>query len=1467
MLSQSTQTAIKKLSYIVRIVVGFILGLYLSCLVFTASPPAQRWLAREASIVLSRELNTGVFLSNVYVGLFNRVVIDDLILRDQQSHTLLRAARLSAKIDVMALFKGQIRISNIQLFGYDIRLFRKDEQSPYNFQFILDRLASNDSTQRPLDLAISDIIIRRGTLSHDILSHPVQKRFNPDHLLLRGLSLRAQVSKVSGDSICASISQLKFTESRSGFTLKNFGCDIAVALPRTSPADSLRPLSARLNDLHIVLPHSELTIPDVSIAMTDSALTTASVALSGSLAPSDLSPFLPPLAPFTDAVRLEAAGQLADGTFRFGQLSLASKSMQFDADGSLVPGTEALFGKDAQAAVNIGRFHVDSILLGRVLGVLAEEKVLAPEMGKMFARMGSIALTGEAAYSPSLATADLHLLTGIGKANVRASLAQRDIFDLHVQTEDVRLAHLLAGEQPFPLDHLTVNAETRGSLNARTADVQLETRDVLFKGEKLEHFAADVAITPHTLKATAELNDPEYAFRLSTDLTSERTFSPDSLLLNSLQGHLLVNDLHLRLPDKHYDLERLRLSVLNNETGRHLDVKSDFMEARADGRFTYADLARTAQRLLHTALPSLIPSAPAASDDCRAHFSLQVADADTLFAATGIDLQLPAPAYVEGLIDGGTSTLAVNADLPHVIYGSEELRNASIVAHQEADSITLLAELQRIMDSEPVSLSLSAQCASDRLHATLSWDDHGSPAQRGQLATLTRFERDTDGRLQAHLHLHPSQLVIADTIWDVHDADISFKGSTIAVDGVRITQMQRHLVANGQISPSPSDTLWADLRGINLAYVFDLVGFDDVSFAGRATGRVAAHGLMQRPTVDARLSVSDFTLNGGLLGQLQVEGGFGRKDDRAIDLDAYIEEPIRHRVSHVTALIKPGHEPGRGMELNIWANYLNAYFINDFTSDIFTDLQGRVSGYTRLYGPFKRLDLDGNLAIDTLAVTIDALGTRYHTAGGDSLRLRPEGIFMHDVRLLDAHHGTDRRQHSADLSGGVRFRHFKDLSYDFDVRLHDFLGYDFRDFGDQTFYGTVFADGNVHLSGQSGQLNVDLDGQPTAGTVFTYNVATPESLTDNGFITFKSARPTTSRTNAYSYGSTDGLPPGDSKPHSPTEEQGEEPDDPTDIRINFNLDITPKATMRLLMDNRSGDDITIHGNGNIKASFYNKGHFQMYGTYRVADGTYRLSIQDVIRKDFQFERGGSITFGGAPLKADLNLRAIHTVPSVSLNGLAAGANFSNSAVRVNCLMNIAGQAGQPRISFDFDIPNVNEDEKRMVRAMISTEEERNMQVIYLLGIGRFYTYGLDADQNQTNTAMNSLLSSTLSGQVNELLSNAIGSRNWNFGTNIATGQTGWSDIDVEGMLSGRLFNDRLLINGTFGYRDTPVANTNFIGDFDVQYLLTPSGTISLKAYSETNDRYFTKSALTTQGIGIQLRKDFNSFREIFRRKR
>jgi len=34
-------------------------------------------------------------------------------------------------------------------------------------------------------------------------------------------------------------------------------------------------------------------------------------------------------------------------------------------------------------------------------------------------------------------------------------------------------------------------------------------------------------------------------------------------------------------------------------------------------------------------------------------------------------------------------------------------------------------------------------------------------------------------------------------------------------------------------------------------------------------------------------------------------------------------------------------------------------------------------------------------------------------------------------------------------------------------------------------------------------------------------------------------------------------------------------------------------------------------------------------------------------------------------------------------------------------------------------------------------------------------------------------------------------------------------------------------------------------------------------YNQTNDRYFTRSSLNTQGIGIIVKRDFNGLKELF----
>ena len=178
----------------------------------------------------------------------------------------------------------------------------------------------------------------------------------------------------------------------------------------------------------------------------------------------------------------------------------------------------------------------------------------------------------------------------------------------------------------------------------------------------------------------------------------------------------------------------------------------------------------------------------------------------------------------------------------------------------------------------------------------------------------------------------------------------------------------------------------------------------------------------------------------------------------------------------------------------------------------------------------------------------------------------------------------------------------------------------------------------------------------------------------------------------------------------------------------------------------------------------------------------------------------------------------------------------------------------------------------MVRNLIASDEERTTQVLYLLGVGRFFTYNYanvadGTKGSQSEIMMKSLLSSTLSSHLNNIIANAVGNTNWSFGANVSTGQLGWSDMEVDGLLSGRLLDNRLQFTGKVGYHEREAATTNFVGDFNVHYLLTPTGTVNLKAYSETNNRYFSKSTLTTQGLGLQIKRDFNSFFDLFSRKR
>ena len=195
------------IKHIVRSTIILILVCYFGLIAILNLSFVQKQLSALVSDELSQLMHTEVSIGNIDLGLLNRIIIQNVTLKDQENNELLKVSRLSAKIEITPLFHGQVRISSVQLFGLHARLNRKTPESPTNFQFVVDAFAPKDTIEKPkppIDLRINAVLIRRGQIYYDVLSEPeTPNRFNAKHIGVQNLSATLSLKALTNDSVNA----------------------------------------------------------------------------------------------------------------------------------------------------------------------------------------------------------------------------------------------------------------------------------------------------------------------------------------------------------------------------------------------------------------------------------------------------------------------------------------------------------------------------------------------------------------------------------------------------------------------------------------------------------------------------------------------------------------------------------------------------------------------------------------------------------------------------------------------------------------------------------------------------------------------------------------------------------------------------------------------------------------------------------------------------------------------------------------------------------------------------------------------------------------------------------------------------------------------------------------------------------------------------------------------------------------
>ena len=1450
--------------------------------------PIQKTVRATASDQLSDLLGAEVDVRYVRMHPFNRVTVGGISLA-LGGDTVARVETVSAGFDLWPLVsKGEIIFDYALLDGVTAHINRATPESELNIQPIIDRLRSDrPSEKKKFSVEISSVVIRRASASYDILSAPLpdSARFDPRHIAINDLAINAFIPQISDEGFRVNIDHLSFAE-RSGFSVDKLNAKCYIS-----------PDEVSLEDFSIALPNSRLELEPIIIRrggyanLVDAAhhtpvhITTKNDCV---IYPPDMKAFVPILSDMTRRFDL--------GFDAFASLSAVDlqKFLLSDADaGSVKINLEAYaIGLDSIAGmhykVNRGWFDINGRELASMLS-----PALKSNVNQTISQLHDLRFAVRGGGSLNDGSLQLRTDGTAGKIDIDASYKRHDkltAVDAAVNIEGFN-AGLFAGNSKLGIVDAAADFKASFTKVLQSCAGTVDVERFEYNGYPYTNITASADMTsPKSGEVNVSVNDPAakikaYAmydggeeaklFKATatvSDLDINQlglTQKHEGQLLSAklnvnftnadprrLDGSIDIND--LRWTDRNgsgLKLDRIHASAVPDEKHAVLQIETPVINGSLQGHYDFASLVPAVKSMVYVVMPALKPEEKAKKKaEVEGYnnftFDFTINPTKELSEFFGLSIQNLDNATLRGKVDTRSGYLSVDLNAPY-LYNGKVIENTFLFGQIDTTGNNSMIYATTMMPTKKGDMTVvsTIRFADNKVDTHVDWDIARRIPLNGTIdfsATLLSAHTPAGSAFPAEalLDMKPGTINFGDETWNIGASKIHLTPDILNIDDFSLNTTSQSIAIDGNISKDIEDKLSVNLSNVQLLPIFETLEIDKAMIGGRATGHITASELLSgNPHLYCpRLHVDSIGYNRCPIGDAEITANWDN-EQKGVYLDAAITG-FEGKHSHIDGFIFPMRE---ALDINFDADSIPVSFLKPFMEAFASDITGRASGQCRLFGTFKEIDLEGDIYADNVGLKIDFTNTTYHAS--DSVHLRPGRILLENILIRDP------EGHTANLNGVVGHTFFKAPNFKFDItQAINFLSYNVTSRQNPDWYGTIYGNGGATVTGWPGVVNIGVNMTTAPGSSFTFVLSDRLDAENYSFLTFRDVTPDSLKNTVRELDDTPLIVKTLKSAGADTNT-----DEPSQYNMDIAVSVTPEARITLVMDPAGGDEIKTLGSGNLHMAYHSANNdLNMWGKYTVLSGSYRFTLQDIIIKDFTIKEGSEIQFDGDPYGVKTKLSAYYAT-NANLSDLDESflqdKEVARTNVPVHALMQVSGDIRQPVINFDLEFPTLTQDTYRKVKSIVSTEDMMNRQIIYLLALNRFYTPDYMASTTKGNELF-SVASSTISSQLGSMLGKL--SENWSIAPNLRSDRGDFSDVEVDLALSSRLLNNRLIFNGNFGYRDKTLNTNQFVGDFDIEYLLNKRGSWRLKAYNRYNDRnFYVRTAQTTQGVGIMFRRDFD----------
>jgi len=917
------------------------------------------------------------------------------------------------------------------------------------------------------------------------------------------------------------------------------------------------------------------------------------------------------------------------------------------------------------------------------------------------------------------------------------------------------------------------------------------------------------------------LKDSTYA-----TITAYVDLDAEGLDPQTATGTLVIEDFSYCTEDLECRFAEININARNTEKGRRLDVQSPILEASLEGSYNLDGLQNSFYQILDQILPSY--RAKNTNSKIKQDFELMVKikDFSTIRDLFIPELDMAAGTRASAHFNQSSSKFQLTFTSDKLRYEGNDFYGLTVDMQKpdELAYITVLADKIALKDSiQFKDFVIDARSERDTIYSNVAWDS----SDKGHSGEINGWV-SVRGNSNFDILFGKSEIVLNDVPWSISDtAFIKIDSSRIEVREFKLSSGEQFIRVNGVLSELSRPKMDIEIRAFNLNNINPFISSGNTQLSGSVVGDVTIRDFYKSRQISSDLIILGLVLNNQPVGDFCLESSWDNELSRIVlagELEKQELFPLKFSGYYKTLDLE------NPLDINLEMNGFDLSLLNPYLKEGVSELSGSLDAQANLTGQPEKPLLKGWMFFNNAGVTIDYLGTTYF--------LNERANIDHDMITLDYVKFKDTEGNEGRLNGFVVHNNFSDWSFEIaaDIQKNRMLVLNTTQEMNSVYFGKAFATGYVTIGGYKGNLEFDINLRSESGTVISMPLGETEDLAFEDFVVFIDK-------------------------DNPIIEKSQ---DLSGIDLNFELDITPDAEIRLIFDEAAGDVMKGRGLGHINMEITSEGKFEMYGVIEVVEGNYLFTLRNLINKEFEVLPGGSISWYGDPLAADLNLSTVYRLTAPLYDIMTENKEAYRNRTQVELVMDLKGKLLNPGITFDIQLPNSDELTKSRLRSVISTEEERNRQAFALLVLKRFVSPP-DVRNEHTGYGVAENSAEFITSQFNSWLSDI--SEDFDVGFNYRPGDQ-ITNNELALALSTQLFDERLRLSGNFGLNYGTRNNQNpssLVGDIELEYDITKEGNLKMLVFNRTNEFNSVQisQGLTTQGLGIVYQEEFDNIDEFF----